>query len=107
MECVDIFEGMESKYREFGLEDVYGVIQFHIHGRGGGQWHAICYGDHCKVRPGVAPEPDVTITSSADNMVKMVEGRIHPAMAFLRRKVKVRGNMGLIFKLQALLSDRI
>ena len=26
MECVDIFEGMESKYREFGLEDVYGVM---------------------------------------------------------------------------------
>ena len=107
MTCDDVFEGMEDKYKEFGLTDIYGTFQFNIHGPGGGDWHAICQGDSVRVGIGSVSKPDVTIATSCKNIVKMVEGRLNPYFAFITGRVKVRGNMRLMAKVGNLLSTRV
>lgn len=107
MTCTEVFEGMEDKFTEFEVKDVHGVFQFNVHGRGGGQWHAVCKGASCRVREGIFPEPDLTFWASARNVVKLAEGRLNPALAYLTRKVKIKGNLGLAAKLHDMLADQI
>ncbi|MEW6261500.1 MAG: SCP2 sterol-binding domain-containing protein [Thermodesulfobacteriota bacterium] len=104
MTCAEVFARMGEKFQEFRLKDVHGIFQFHVRGPGGGQWHAICRGDHCQVKSGVHQRPDVTITASADTVVRLAEGRMRPTQALLTRKVKVKGDLLLIAKMKVLLS---
>eukprot|EP00775_Hariotina_reticulata_P002637 gene2637-2938_t len=48
-------------------------------------------------------KPDLTLTISDDNFVKMVMGKLSPQQAFLLRKLKINGSMGLAMKLQPIL----
>lgn len=46
---------------------------------------------------------DLTITISDDNFVKMVAGKQSPQQAFLLRRLKINGSMGMAMKLQPIL----
>eukprot|EP00878_Enallax_costatus_P003979 GHUV01004201.1.p2 GENE.GHUV01004201.1~~GHUV01004201.1.p2 ORF type:complete len:129 (+),score=40.24 GHUV01004201.1:99-485(+) len=50
-----------------------------------------------------AEKPDLTLTISDDNFVKLVMGKLNPQQAFLLRKLKISGSMGLALKLQPIL----
>ncbi|BDA40697.1 g6529 [Coccomyxa elongata] len=52
-----------------------------------------------------APEgkPDLTLTISDENFVKLVMGKMGPQQAFLMRKLKIGGSMALALKLQPIL----
>jgi SCP-2 sterol transfer family len=50
-----------------------------------------------------ADKPDLTLTISDDNFVKLVMGKLNPQQAFLLRKLKISGSMGLAMKLQPIL----
>ena len=52
---------------------------------------------------GTYDNPDVTISVSADNLLKMMEGKLNGTTAFMTGKLKVKGNMALAMKLQALM----
>jgi putative sterol carrier protein len=98
---------MEEKFREFELKDVYGIFQFHISGPDGGDWYAVCQGDSCRVDRGVAENPDLRFNASDNTVVRLVEGRLSPAKALLLRKVKVKGNLALLARLQNMLTGLI
>ncbi len=104
MDCAEVFERMPEKFKEFDLKNIHGVFQFHISGNGGGQWHSICRGDYCEVHSGVYDRPDVAIWAGAKNVVKMAEGRLNPYFALATRRVKVKGNLVLLAKVQKLLA---
>lgn len=48
-------------------------------------------------------KPDLTLTISDENFAKMVMGKLSPQQAFLLRKLKLSGSMGLAMKLQPIL----
>lgn len=48
-------------------------------------------------------KPDLTLTISDENFVKLVMGKLSPQQAFLLRKLKISGSMGLALKLQPIL----
>lgn len=48
-------------------------------------------------------KPDLTLTISDDNFVKLVMGKMGPQQAFLLRKLKIGGSMGMALKLQPIL----
>jgi len=52
---------------------------------------------------GPAEKPDLTLTISDDNFSKLVMGKLSPQQAFLMRKLKISGSMGLALKLQPIL----
>lgn len=49
--------------------------------------------------------PDTTLTISAENLVKLAEGKLAPTLAFMTGKLKVSGNMGIALKLANMLED--
>ncbi len=50
-------------------------------------------------------EADCTIRISAENLGKLMDGRLNPMLAFTMGKLKVDGSMGVAMKLAQLLDD--
>jgi putative sterol carrier protein len=48
-------------------------------------------------------EAETTLTLSADNMVKLINGDLNPMVAFTLGKLKVSGSRGIALKLSSLL----
>lgn len=46
-------------------------------------------------------EPDCTVALSAENLLKLLDGRLDPMLAYTLGKIKVRGSMGVAMKLVA------
>ncbi len=94
----EIIEAMPSAFvpeRAKGLKATY---QFELTGEGGGNWVVEIANQQCQVREGVADKPDATISLAASDYVALVKGELDPMGAFMRGKLKVKGNMGLIMK---------
>ncbi|CAO3421652.1 SCP2 sterol-binding domain-containing protein [Azospirillum doebereinerae] len=50
-------------------------------------------------------ESDCTIRISPENLVKLMDGRLNPMLAFTMGKLKVEGSMGIAMKLAQLLDE--
>ena len=50
--------------------------------------------------PPTHPTPSTPPHTADDNFVRMVMGKLGPQQAFLMRKLKIQGSMGLAMKLQ-------
>lgn len=48
-------------------------------------------------------EPDCTLRLSADNLAKLIQGKLNPMLAFSLGKLKVDGSKGVAMKLAGLL----
>jgi putative sterol carrier protein len=100
----EIFDAMPSRFLPEQAGDMRATIQFDLSGEGGGQWHAVIADRKLTVNPGVAPSPSLTFSSSASDYVSMINGELNPMQAFMQGKVRVRGDMPLVMKLQSLFS---
>jgi len=50
-------------------------------------------------------EADVVVSTSLDNMAKLLDGSLNPTLAFTLGKLKIKGSMGLAMKLAGLLEE--
>lgn len=50
---------------------------------------------------GGGEDPDCTILISGENLVKLMDGKLDPMLAYTLGKIKVKGSMGLAMKLVA------
>ena len=65
----------------------------------GGEWVVDLKNGSGSVKPGKAAKADLTLTVSDDDFVALAEGKLNPQQAFMRGKLKLKGNMGLAMKL--------
>lgn len=79
------------------------VVQFSISGEGGGEWAVMLDDGYITVERGKSTQPQLTIKASAEDAVKLVEGKLNPMNAFLSGKIKAVGDIGLGMKLLNLL----
>ena len=77
------------------------VIQFHLTGKGGGDWYAVIESGTCTVTEGVSSAPHGTITMSASDYVDLASGRLGGIRAFMTGRVKTSGDVTLLRKMQA------
>ena len=48
---------------------------------------------------GKVKKADITITIADQDMIDMASGKLNPQQAFMKGKLKIKGNMGLAMKL--------
>lgn len=77
---------------------------FDLTGDDGGQWSLdLTKPDGGEVIEGAIDSPDLTVTMTAENFAKMVDGSLNAQMAFMSGKLKIKGDMPLALKLQSIL----
>lgn len=79
------------------VKQVKGVIQFDV---SGGAWVVDLKNGSGSVYEGKAKgKPDMTLSVSDDDFVKLAAGKLNAQQAFMQGKIKIKGNMGLAMKL--------
>ncbi|KAL4426968.1 hypothetical protein ABPG77_009529 [Micractinium sp. CCAP 211/92] len=83
------------------VQKIKGIVVFVIDGV---EWTLDLREGQGTLSKGPPPEKaDITLTINDDNFAKLVMGKLGPQQAFLMRKLKIQGSMGLAMKLQPIL----
>jgi putative sterol carrier protein len=96
----DIFAKMDEKIKAKPDESsqINAVYKFVLKGPNGGTWVVDLRKDTLGVRE-IDDEAQCTIMSSDENFVKIATGQLGAESAFIMRKLKLYGDMGLAMKL--------
>lgn len=54
-------------------------------------------------QPPEGAKPDVTMSMSKDDFVRMFAGQLNPTSAFMSGKLKIKGDLGMAMKLEKLM----
>lgn len=94
-----IAEGLKAQGPEL-VDKIRGVVQYDIGDR---SWTLDLKTGSGRLTPGKAATPDVTITLAADDFLQVASGRSTPQQAFMRGKLKFKGNLAMAMKLNTVL----
>ncbi len=104
------FEDKVSKIKEkVGAADpaktkgVDAIFQFELTGDDGGEFYANVTDGSVEIVEEAHDSPNVTIIVDSDDFEKMMDGDLNATSAFMAGKLKVKGDMSLAMKLQALI----
>ena len=98
----EVFDLMPAHFQPQQAGATNAVIQFDISGPGGGQWFATVSNGALNVSTGQTPSPNLTVSASDQNFLAIVNGELKPMGAFMQGKVRVKGDMSLLMKMQNL-----
>ncbi len=89
----------EKAFQPDKAAGVEAIIQYHLTGEEGGDWIIDIANGACKVTPGVAPSPKMTMTADAHEFADILLGRMDGMMAFMQGKLQLAGDLNLAMKL--------
>ena len=98
----EYFDTLPQRFVASAAKGINAIFQFELAGDGGGTYHVTVNDGTMAVAEGPAPAPSATLRITADNYVKMVNGQLNGAMAFMKGLLKVTGNVLLAQKMQAI-----
>jgi len=98
----EVFEHIDEGFNPAKAEGVDAVFQFNLTGDNGGQYWVKVANKQAEVHEGTHDAPTMTITATAENYIALVNGDLNAMKAFMQGKVKVKGDMGLALRLQAM-----
>lgn len=70
------------------------AMQFNVTGEAQGAFYLEIAKGQVKVEPYEYYDRDVLVTSSAENIIKILNGKLDPVMAFTLHKITVEGDLG-------------
>lgn len=100
----EVFTAMPNYFRPEQAPNTDAVIQFDLSGDNGGQYYATIANGAMTTAQGQAPTPNVTLSSSGDDFLALVNGELNPMSAFMQGRIRVKGDMALMMRLQSLFS---
>lgn len=98
----EIFDHLDEGFQPDKAEGVDAIFQFVLTGDKGGKYWVKVANKQADVHQGENESPTMTITASAEDYIALVNGELNPMIAFMQGKIKVKGDMGLALKLQAI-----
>ncbi|KAM5193032.1 hydroxysteroid dehydrogenase-like protein 2 [Mantella aurantiaca] len=100
----DMFKAIGKSINEEAVKAVKGIYQFELSGAEQGTWYLDLKTDKGAVGKGEpSVKADVVMSLDSEDFVKMFTGKLKPTMAFMGGKLKIKGNMALAMKLEALM----
>ena len=100
----EVFDAMPSHFLPDQAGGMRAIIQFDLSGEGGGQWYATIADGALNVATGLTATPSLTLATSATDYLAIINGELKPMAAFMQGKIKVKGDMPLLMKMQGLFS---
>jgi len=97
-------EGMGFSFNPQKAGNLDAIIQFHVSGEGGGDWHLDIANGQCRCERGVASNPTLTITTPADVWLAIARKERSGAIALMTGKYKAKGKMRLMLKMDKIFS---
>ena len=104
------FEEIVAKVRAtFKNADVSGIkehlaYQFDITGEGAGAFYAEVKDGKLSIEPYEYYDRDATFICKAETLLKIMDGKMDPVMAFTMQKLKVEGDLGKALRLKEIIS---
>jgi putative sterol carrier protein len=92
----------DPKYQS-RFADYNRTLQFHFTDSEEATCHIVFDGGTAKIVDGVAEEAELEITTTTDAIMAIMDGSLSPTRAFMGGKVKAKGPMNDLIKLQALM----
>lgn len=102
MDETNVDEVMKSIPDYFIAEKARGmsaVVQCNFSGSQGSSWIIEIEDQKCKVKEGIAVDPDLTIRADAVVGARILSGKMDAMRAYMLGKVKVKGDLSLGMKL--------
>jgi aminoglycoside phosphotransferase (APT) family kinase protein/putative sterol carrier protein len=87
------------------LDRIAVAVQLHITGPKGSDWHVLCEEGRATLQKGIAHDPTVTLTVSAEDWKAIQKGELGRTDAWLSGRLKIGGDMIMLQQLEDTLSN--
>jgi len=98
----DVFSGMVERFDSEAAEDLEAVFQFSLTGHQSGEFFIDIKNSTATLVQGVDRSPELLVEIDSEDWIAVVEGRLDGTRAYMSGKMKVTGDMNLLFKLDQL-----
>ncbi|MFW9913347.1 MAG: SCP2 sterol-binding domain-containing protein [Candidatus Thorarchaeota archaeon] len=102
MSIEEIFSGMVERFNPGAAEGLKAVLQFSVTGLQSGEFFIDIKNSTATLVRGVDTSPDLLVEIDSEDWVAIVEGRLDGTQAYMTGKMKVKGDMNLMFILEQL-----
>jgi len=103
--CKQIFDAMPTRFNAAAAGSWNTTIQFKIAGDKGGDFVVKVADGKCETSQGTAESPSATIETNDETWMGITMGKVNPMTAFTLGKLKVKGNMGDVMKMQNVIKN--
>lgn len=102
----EFFDAKAAQIADNGdaLAGINATYQFNLSGDDGGSWVIALTDDNKSVKTGEDENAQCVISMTSADFMGMIGGSLNPQMAFMTGKLRVKGDMALALKLQAILA---
>ena len=105
MAQTDVKESFAKMPQNFSPREAQGleaVFQFNITGEGGGNWYITVKDEKCQINEGNYESPTVTLTTSSETWLAIVNKQTNGMQAFMSGQLKVSGDVLLSGRIEQL-----
>ncbi len=103
--CKQIFDEMPNRFNAGAAGPWKATIQFKIAGDKGGDYVVKVADGKCETSSGTAEAPSATIETNDETWIGITTGKVNPMTAFTLGKLKVKGNMADVMKMQTVIKS--
>ncbi len=80
-------------------------VTFHLEGEGGGTWTVARRGDHTRIEAHAVDHPDCRLWCTVSDFRALILGHLDPKRGFLEQRLRVEGDVGLVWRLRRTVSQ--
>ncbi len=103
--CKQIFQEMPNRFNAGAAGAWKATIQFKIAGDKGGNYVVKVGDGKCETVEGEDATPSATIETNDETWIGITTGKVNPMTAFTLGKLKVKGNMADVMKMQTVIKN--